>query len=175
MFIKSDHIYLRALEATDLDLLYSFENNQAIWKVSNTLAPFSKDILELYLHTAHQDIYTNKQLRLMVCLIENNEAIGTIDLFELDPLNLRVGVGVLIFEAYRKNGYAFEAIQLIKRYVQHTLLLHQLYCNISASNKESMALFEKCEFEKTGQKKQWNQISKNQFEDEFMYQLIFKS
>lgn len=174
MFIKSDHIYLRALESSDLDLLYSFENDQTIWKVSNTLVPFSKDVLELYLHTAHQDIYTNKQLRLMVCLIENNAAIGTIDLFEFDPLNLRVGVGVLIFETYRKNGFAFEALQLIKQYAQHTLLLHQLFCNISASNKESMSLFEKCEFEKTGTKKQWNQVSKNQFEDEWMYQLIFK-
>ncbi|MBC7695299.1 MAG: GNAT family N-acetyltransferase [Burkholderiales bacterium] len=173
MFIKSDHIYLRALESSDLELLYSFENDQSIWKVSNTLVPFSKDVLELYLHTAHQDVYTNKQLRLMVCLIENNEAIGTVDLFEFDPLNFRVGVGVLIFEAYRKNGYAFEAIQLIKQYAHHTLFMHQLFCNISASNKESLALFEKCGFEKAGIKKEWNQISKNKFEDEWMYQLIF--
>jgi len=175
MFIKSDHIYLRALESSDLELLYSFENDQAIWKVSNTLAPFSKDVLEVYLHTAHQDIYTNKQLRLMICLTENNRPIGTIDLFEFDPLNLRVGVGVLIFEAYRKHGFAFESIQLIKQYAQHTLLMHQLYCNISASNKESTSLFEKCGFEKTGEKKQWNRVSKNQFENEFIYQLIFSS
>ncbi len=173
MFIKSEHIYLRALESSDLELLYSFENDQSIWKVGNTLTPFSKDVLELYLHTAHQDIYTNKQLRLMVCLLETNEAIGTIDLFEFDPLNLRVGVGVLIFDGYRKKGYAFEALQLIKEYAQNTLLMHQLFCNISASNKESISLFEKCEFERVGIKKEWNRVSKNQFEDEFMYQLIF--
>lgn len=173
MFINSDHIYLRALESTDLELLYSSENNTSIWKVSNTLTPFSKDILELYLHSAHQDIYTNKQLRLMISLNHNHTPIGTIDLFEFEPMHLRVGVGVLIFEEFRKKGYAFEAIELVKKYVQETLLLNQIFCNISISNKESIALFEKCNFKMVGVKKSWNQIAKNQFEDEVMYQLVF--
>ncbi|MCD6017473.1 MAG: N-acetyltransferase [Bacteroidetes bacterium] len=172
MFIRSEHIYLRALESGDLNLLYSFENDQSIWKVSNTLSPFSKDVLELYLHSAHQDIYTNKQLRLMICLVETNEAIGTIDLFEFEPLHLRVGVGVLIFEGYRKKGHALEALQLINAYAKNTLLLHQLFCNISAGNMESIALFEKCGFKKAGVKKDWNRVSGHQFEDEFLYQLI---
>jgi diamine N-acetyltransferase len=173
MFIKAEHIYLRALESTDLETLYVSENNLKIWKVSNTITPFSKTILELYLETAHQDIYSTKQLRLMICLNDTNEAVGTIDLFEFDPMNARVGVGVLIFEAYRKKGYALEAIELVKDYTRHTLLMNQLFCNISLSNNESINLFEKGGFQKIGVKKQWNQISKNQFEDELMYQLVF--
>lgn len=173
MFIKSGHIYLRALESSDLELLYVSENDTAIWKVSNTITPFSKDVLELYLHSAHQDIYTNKQLRLMICLNQNHTPIGTIDLFDFDPMNLRVGVGVLIFEEFRRKGYASEAIDLVKKYAQETLMMNQLFCNISSSNSDSIALFEKAGFEKVGIKKQWNQISKNIFEDELMYQLIF--
>ena len=173
MFIKSEHIYLRALESSDLETIYKSENDPSIWKVSNTLTPYSKDVLELYLQTAHQDIYINKQLRLMICLNETNEPIGTIDLFEFDPMHFRVGVGVLIFEAFRKKGYAAEAIELVKKYTSETLLMNQLFCNISSSNNESVALFEKCGFAKIGIKKQWNRISPNQFEDEWMYQLIF--
>ncbi len=173
MFIHSDHIYLRALESTDLELLFASENDASIRKVSNTITPFSKDVLELYLHSAHQDIYTNKQLRLMICLKEKHTPIGTIDLFEFDPMHLRVGVGVLIFEDFRKKGHAYEAIELVKQYAKDTLMMNQLFCNISTSNTESIALFEKCGFEKIGIKKQWNQIAKNQFEDEIMYQLLF--
>jgi|JI10StandDraft_1071094.scaffolds.fasta_scaffold24551_2 diamine N-acetyltransferase len=173
MFIKSEHIYLRALEPGDLAVLYTTENNTSVWKVSNTLTPYSKAILELYLETAHQDIYTTKQLRLMICESSTDKAIGTIDLFDFDPMNARVGVGVLIFEDFRKKGYASQAIELVKDYASKTLLLNQLFCNISASNKESVSLFEKCGFEKIGTKKQWNKISPNQFEDEWMYQLIF--
>lgn len=175
MFIKSEHIYLRALEADDLSLLYESENNISVWKISNTITPYSKDVLELYLHTAHQDIYTNKQLRLMICLNQTHEPIGTIDLFEFEPMHLRVGVGVLVFETYRKKGYAYEAIELVKSYTKDTLLMHQLFCNISSSNTDSISLFEKCGFNKIGVKKQWNQISKFQFEDELMFQLVFKN
>lgn len=174
MFIQSEHIYLRALESSDLEVLYTSENNTAVWKVSNTLTPYSKDVLDLYLQTAHQDIYSTKQLRLMICLNLTQEAIGTIDLFEFDPMHARVGVGILIFESHRKNGYASQAINLVKEYTRNTLLLNQLFCNISVSNNESVNLFENCGFEIIGIKKQWNRISPNQFEDEIMYQLIFE-
>ena len=173
MFIKAEHIYFRALEASDLELLYSSENDRNIWRISNTITPFSKDILELYLHSAHQDIYTNKQLRLMVCLNHTHTPIGTIDLFEFEPMHLRIGVGVLIFEEFRKKGYAFESIELIKQYAKDILLMNQVFCNISATNIESIRLFEKCGFRVIGTKKQWNQVSKNQFEDELMYQILF--
>lgn len=173
MFIKSQHIYLRALDSSDLDLIYLLENDMSIWQISNTIAPFSKDIIQLYLQSAQQDIYTNKQLRLLICLNETNQPIGTIDLFEFDPMNLRVGVGILIFESYRNNGYAIESIEVIKQYTKSVLILNQLYCNINATNYESIKLFEKCGFEKIGLKKQWNRVSLNQFEDEIMYQLIF--
>lgn len=174
MFIKSEHIYFRALESSDLDLLYSCENDQNIWKISNTQTPFSKDTLSQYLEVAHQDIYTTKQLRLLICLNETNEAIGTVDLFEFDPAHARVGVGILIFEKYRANGFAFESIQLLKQYAFEVLFVNQLFCNIAASNDKSIALFEKCSFEKIGIKKKWNKIAFNQFEDELMYQFLIK-
>jgi diamine N-acetyltransferase len=172
MFIKSEHIYFRALESTDLELLYQCENNPSVWRISNTQTPFSKDTLAQYLEIAHQDIYTNKQLRLLICLLDNNEPIGTVDLFDFEPTHGRVGVGILIFEKFRKNGYAFESIELLKQYAFNTLLVNQLFCNISSSNDKSIALFEKCYFEKIGVKKQWNKISLTLFEDELMYQFI---
>jgi len=174
MFIKSDHIYFRALESSDLDLLYQCENDPSVWKISNTQTPFSKDTLSQYLEISHQDIYTTKQLRLLICLNETEEAIGTVDLFEFDPAHARVGVGILIFEKHRSNGFAFEAIQLLKQYAFEVLFVNQLFCNIAASNEKSIALFEKCSFEKVGTKKQWNKTALNQFEDELMYQYIPK-
>ena len=174
MFIQTEHIYLRALEPTDLELLYTCENDRLVWKVSNTITPFSKYILQQYLESSQNDIYTNKQLRLMICKTKTHECIGTIDLFDFDVLNGRVGLGILIFELFRKQGFAFEAIDLVKQYVFDTLLLNQLYCNITSSNSDSMTLFEKCGFQQIGLKKQWNRVKINEYEDEWMYQLIKK-
>ncbi len=172
MFIKSDHIFLRAVEKSDLEVLYACENDRSVWKVSNTQTPFSRYVLEQYLDTAHQDIYTNKQLRLMICTHDSGIAVGTIDLFEFEPAHARIGVGVLIFETFRNKGYAYEALCCLKRYAFETLLLNQLYCNISASNSDSIRLFEKLGFQHSGLKKSWNKTAEGQFEDELFYQLI---
>jgi diamine N-acetyltransferase len=66
MFLVSKKVSLRALEPTDLDFIYSWENNPNVWEISNTLVPFSKFVLTQYLETQHLDIYTSKQLRLVV-------------------------------------------------------------------------------------------------------------
>ena len=171
MKLKGEHIYLRALEPTDLGVIYHWENNPAIWKVSNTLAPFSKFVLEQYLVNAHEDIFTTKQIRLMVCLIDNTP-VGTIELFDLDIHNSRVGIGIMIDETVENKGYATQALNLLLNYCFDILLVKQVYCNISVSNGKSMHLFKKLGFTEIGLKKQWNRIAQNTFEDEYMLQLI---
>ena len=114
MFITNNHIYLRAIESNDLELLYACENNTAIWYISNTVAPFSKDVLQQYIDTAHVDIYTTKQLRLMICLNNTHECAGTIDLFDFEPMHQRIGLGILIFENYRNKNIAKDFQMLTK-------------------------------------------------------------
>ena len=43
--LENDKIKLRALEPDDLDLLFSVENSSDLWGISNTLTPFSRDLL----------------------------------------------------------------------------------------------------------------------------------
>jgi diamine N-acetyltransferase len=169
--LTGEHIYLRALEPKDLEVLYRWENNPAIWKVSNTFAPYSKFVLEQYLVNAHEDIFTAKQIRLLICLSDNTP-IGTIELFEFDVHHGRVGVGIMIDESAENKGYANQALELLCRYCFDVLLVKQVYCNISASNQKSLHLFKKLGFNEVGLKKQWNRIAQNTFEDEWMLQLI---
>lgn len=174
MFIKGQNIYLRALEPYDVDVLYKWENNRQIWHVSNTQTPFSRYVLEQFLVNAHEDIYTNKQLRLIISPNNSENAVGAIDLFDFDPYHLRAGVGILIAEEYRNKGYAYEALDLLKDYAFNTLLLQQLYCNVTQSAAASLQLFEKSGFEKVGLKKRWNRISSTEFEDEWFLQCLKK-
>lgn len=169
------NIQLRALEPEDIDLLYKWENDQSIWHLSNTLAPFSRYILTKYIETAHQDIYQAKQLRLMIDLKTKDQettTIGTIDLFDFDPYNLRAGVGILIGNsAYRGKGYATQALKALIDYAFKILHLNQLYCNINEDNEQSLKLFQNLGFQVCGRKKLWNRISEG-YVDEFMLQLI---
>ena len=162
------------MEPSDIDTLYQWENDTDNWKVSSTQTPFSKNLLEQYIATAHQDIYSVKQLRLMIDVEEDEtkKSVGCIDLFDFEPNHLRAGIGVLIAEkSDRRNGYASEALELLINYCFETLNLHQLYCNITINNEASVLLFQKHGFLITGIKKQWIRDGAK-FNDELMLQKI---
>lgn len=171
--LKSKTIELRALEPSDIDILYNWENNQSLWHLSNTVAPFSKFVLEQYIMNAAQDIYSAKQLRLMIDKIEDgkNITIGAIDLFDFDPINHRAGIGILIEKSERKKGHAALALEILIEYCFNILQLHQLYCNITTDNSASLELFRKQKFEIIGIKKEWLFIHEK-WVDEYLLQLI---
>jgi diamine N-acetyltransferase len=171
--LQSDNIRLRALEPNDIDILYNWENDQEVWHLSNTVTPYSRYLLEQYVINSDQDIYTAKQLRLMIDKTdgEDIETIGAIDLFDFDPVNHRAGVGILIIKNERKKGYAREALEILTNYCFSVLQLHQLYCNITVDNKTSLNLFKKQNFEIIGIKKDWLYIH-NKYVDEYILQLV---
>ena len=110
--LEHDHISLRALEPEDLEILYLWENNTAVWQLSGTLVPYSKYVLKQYLQNAGKDIFELKQLRLIIELREEKRPVGAIDLFDFDPYHKRAGVGVLIADqSDRGKGYAREALE----------------------------------------------------------------
>ncbi|MBA3663758.1 MAG: GNAT family N-acetyltransferase [Bacteroidetes bacterium] len=172
MFLKSKHIHLRAVEPQDAELLYEWENDRSIWAVSNTQIPFSKFVLEEFTNTSHQDIYTNKQLRLMAVEAASGETIGCIDIFEFDPQHARAGIGIYIHKNFREKGLASECLELVSDYAFKTLHLKQIFSHISASNVASVNLFVKAGFEKTALKKAWHKTALNMFEDVWFLQLI---
>lgn len=172
MTLTGQNIHLRALEPEDLEFVYQIENDESIWEVSNTQTPYSRFLIRQYLENAHQDIYEAKQLRLAICINENNSTIGLIDLFDFDPKNNRAGIGILIKNASdRSKGLGSEALDLLIRYAFQQLQLHQLYANIGEDNQASLHLFTKFGFEKIGIKKQWNKVN-NVYKDELLFQLI---
>ena len=172
MILKGTNIKLRALEPSDIDVLYKWENDTAIWRVSNTTTPFSRHVLEQFLLSSHNDIYTNKQLRLVVELVATSQPIGLIDLFDFEPQHLRAGIGILIAEEKEKQkGYATESLALLIDYCFSVLNLHQLYCNVGKANEISIKLFLKQGFKITGEKKDWL-LNGKEWDDELLMQLI---
>jgi len=172
--LKGKKIQLRAIEPEDLEIIYRWENDSSVWPLSNTLAPFSRFIIKQFIENSHQDIFTSKQLRLMIDRIDDEkvETIGTIDLFDFDPAHKRAGIGILIASKEdRGKGFASEALDILIGYSFTSLQLHQLYCNITTDNTESIQLFNSKGFQLVGIKKDWL-LFHNCSKDEAMYQLI---
>jgi diamine N-acetyltransferase len=167
-------VTLRAVEPEDLTLLYLWENDRTVWHVSNTLVPFSRYQLKRYIESNPSDIHAHQQLRMMIDCRETGNpvrTVGSIDLFDFDPIHQRAGLGILIaLDDDRRQGYAYEAILQMIDYSRKVLFLHQLYCNIPASNTASIKLFGKAGFEISGTKKDWLRTETG-WEDELFLQL----
>ena len=158
--INGKNIALRALEPSDIDLMYQWENDTDIWPVSGTLTPFSRHTMEQFVKVAHQDIYTNKQLRLAIEMKTGSgskkQTIGYIDLFDFDPAHLRAGVGILVADKQnRRKGYALEALKMLSDYAFNVLHLHQLYCHIHVNNEPSIRLFSSAGYKCNGELADW--------------------
>lgn len=167
--LHDETIALRAIEPTDLDILYKWENDTTIWQTGCSIAPYSKKEIWDYIENYTTDIFKSNQLRLMITLNESGEAIGTVDLYEFDYFNKRAGVGILIDEAYRHNGYATHALNIIEDYVGKFIGLHQLWATISVENTHSISLFKKCGYKICGRMHSWLRKDKS-YIDAFILQ-----
>lgn len=170
MFIKNETITLRCGEPDDAERIYRWENDRDVWRVSGTHAPYSRFQIEQFL-LGDNDLQANKQLRLMIDLTENGQAIGCIDIYDYDAINGRASVGILIDKAHRRQGYAKAALALCIEYLFRDLMLHQVHCAIDALNTESQQLFESLGFALCGRRKEWIRTAKG-FIDELEYQLL---
>jgi len=168
--LKGKNIFLRALELEDINYLFSIENNEKYWSISDSQIPFSRYLLNRYLKNSNMDIYEAKQLRLVITDFQNN-TIGLIDLFDIDFKNNRAGVAIIINEKMRSKGFAKEALELLIEYSKTHLSIHQLYCNILEDNSHSINLFKSVEFKQVGLKKDWIKFD-GKYKNELLLQLI---
>jgi diamine N-acetyltransferase len=185
--LENNYIKLRAAEPQDLELLYKWENDTTLWTFGNTISPYSKYVLREFLKNADKDIFTTKQLRLMIdttsrhygwseSVVElldpqSSITIGCVDLYDFDVFHQRIAVGILIDKQYRNKGLAAEALSLTIDYCFSFLKLKQIYCYIPAGNETSIKLFEKAGFTENGILKDWIKTADG-FCDVSVFQLI---
>ena len=148
------HVNLRAMEPEDLDMLYHIENDETMWNVGLTNVPYSRFVLHEFMSETTGDIYTDKQVRLII-EDENHQSIGIADIMKFDPKNRKAEVGIVISCPYRQKGYAKAALTYIHKYAQDTLHLHQLYVIIAHDNESSLLLFQQMGYRQMGCLSDW--------------------
>jgi len=166
MIYRGNHIYLRTITPTDVDLVLNWENNPDNWKVSSITKPYTKEQITEFVNS-NQDIYQHEQLRLVICLNNTNEVIGNVDLFDFEPLHNRVGIGILIDKPYRNKGYAKQAVLLTEEYCKLILDVNKVFCNILEDNPYSIQLFTSLGYQKLCVKPNWHFYNNKWFDEGF--------
>jgi diamine N-acetyltransferase len=154
MTTPNSEVRLRAIEPEDLDLLYRIENDMKLWNVGATNVPYSRYTLHDYIANAADDIYVDRQVRMMV---ENRtgEIVGIVDIVNFDPRNCRAEVGLIILDAFRRQGYGSGVLDAINTYALNILHLHQLFAFVDIRNEASYRLFQTKGYQESAIIKDW--------------------
>lgn len=170
-------IILKALEPSDVSTLLKWENDPSIWNISETIEPLSKYKLNTYIkQTLTLDVFGLRQLRLMIHRIfdldlDITEPIGTIDLFEFDPIHKHAGIGIMLLKEHQRQGIGKIALDQFLAYCFEKLHLHSVYANISETNLNSINFFENYGFKKVAEYKEFL-YENNKFVSQLTYQFI---
>jgi diamine N-acetyltransferase len=143
----SSNIFLRPPDLSDAEKLIEWENDLNFKQFSSHKQQYSRREIDLFIQN-NENIKSNLQYRLMICTTQHKNAIGTIDLYEIDFAKGSAGVGILIANSSdRKRGFALSALELLQQFAKESLGLYHLYCEISEKNESSIRLFKKAGFE----------------------------
>ena len=151
---EESFVRLRALEPEDLDLLYHIENDETLWSLGPTNVPYSRFFLHQFMADTTGDIFTDKQVRLVI-EDSQGQVVGMADILSFDPKNQKAELGIVVLNEYRRRGYAQAALNHIHRYVRQTLHLHQVYAIVCAGNSVALRLFQQLGYHRSASLSDW--------------------
>lgn len=151
--MRDGGLRLRALEPEDLEVLYQIENDPSLWDVGLSNVLYSHYALKAFIANTANDIYTDKQLRLVMEF--NGRVVGMVDLMAFEPEHLRAEIGVVVLEEFRRQGLATQAVRMLFDYCRSKIHLHQLYVWVTADNTPSRGLFRTLGFSASCIVKDW--------------------
>lgn len=140
MTMTDSLIKLRALEPDDTDCIYTWENLGDNWQYGYSPAPLSRHQIWEYIQNYDANPVTAGQLRLMITDAGGNR-VGAADLYDIDIMNRRAAVGIMIAPDCRRRGYGTAALDRLAEYCRNVLGLHSLWAEVTADNTASQALF----------------------------------
>lgn len=172
-YLKSQRLRLRAIDTTDVDYLYIWENDVEAWSSATTLNPLSHDFVATYVTESTTSIVSRGELALMIEEQELQRPIGYLQLLGFDAISRRVGLGLYIAPEYRSRGYALEVMQMAEQYAFGKLGVRMLYADVLASNEPCCRLFERLGYTHTATLPEWY-WSDGRYHDLRYYQLWSK-
>lgn len=171
MIIKGDKFRLRKAEKSDVQTIFQWENDVENWFVSNTIAPYTlKDIEDFILN--RNDVFISGQMRFII-EIDDSVSVGCVDLFDFNPKNRRIGLGILVDNKHRGKGYGKQAVKMATEFAVSSLEVRGVYAEVAEGNLSSQRIFEASGFEKTGLKQDWLWDGQR-FQNQIFYQFLDK-
>lgn len=159
--LETARIRLRSLDERDTDFIVCLENDEDMWAFGNTRAPYPESIIRSYVQTYDPDPLRAGQLRLIIEEKTTSEAVGTIDITDIDAHALTCCIGIAVTGSRRRNGIAKEALSLIEVYCDKWLGICNLRADVAVGNEAARSLFLSAGYNSVGILRRWLRIGGN--------------
>jgi RimJ/RimL family protein N-acetyltransferase len=140
------------MEADDMELYREMANDP---ETERLLGGWSFPIAPCEQEAWYQKAVTDKKnLRFTVVARETGEAVGMVNLVDLDWKNGSAFQGIRLAASGRGKGYGMDAVMSLMRYAFEELRLHRLNSSIIQYNFRSQKMYERCGWKIEGKKEQ---------------------
>ena len=144
---KSRDLSLRPLERNDLRFVHELNNDAKIMRYwfEEPYETFT-ELSQLYDRHVH-----DQRERRFICENDAGEAVGLVELMELNYIHRRGEFQIIIAPGWQGHGYASTATRLAVDYAFMVLNLHKLYLVVDVVNERAIHVYEKCGFQREGE------------------------
>ncbi len=151
MAIMGKTVYLRAMEPEDMEMLRDMINDPDI---SRMVIGWSFPVSKREQMNWYDRVASDANKRFIVCLQENNQAVGMVTLTNIDLVNRSAFHGIKLHPSCPKGkGIGTDAVMTLMEYAFNQINLHRLDGEWFLYNTASKRLYEKCGWHEEGIKK----------------------
>jgi RimJ/RimL family protein N-acetyltransferase len=143
-------VYLRALELPDAENLVKWRNDPEVTSSLGGNTFFVSGYREAdWIKNAIMNDTVN--LRLSICLVENDLHIGNVNLTAISWINRSAEFSIMLGDKSQwGKGLGTEATKLMLKHAFEELNLHRVYLTVRNDNESAMKLYEKAGFKQEG-------------------------
>jgi len=148
--IKGRNLQLRALEKADLLFLHQLHNN---YKTMNYFfeEPFEtvRELEDLY----EKHVHNSTERRFVLEEVATGTSVGVLSLVEIDEINRKCEIDIIIDERYQGKGYGKQGFILGVKYGFDVLNIFKMYLVLLAHNEPGRRVYQFAGFKKEGKLK----------------------
>lgn len=150
--ISGKLVYLRSVEAPDLERWLEWFNEEEITQYLNVVYPYSRVEAESYWKRSQQS--ASEVLYSIVSQAEQKH-IGSINLKKIDWRSRHAELGILLgVKEFWGRGYGQDAVQTICRFAFEEMGLHRVYLYVREDHEAGIRAYEKAGFQIEGRARQ---------------------
>lgn len=146
--LTDDLIYLRKLEATDLDQTWIWINDPGVYLKIGSQVPVSKLTQAKWFERTDQ---AQDKLIFAICLKANDAHVGNVSLDNIDCRHRTARLSIFIGDsAQRGKSIGSRAIRLLVEYAFDFLNLNRVWCKATAGDSAVLRFYEHLGFRQEG-------------------------